>query len=96
VASVTEALETFPRVRPQALVSDVALPGEDGYTLIRKIRALPPEAGGRVPAVALTAHARTEDRQRALRAGFQIHIAKPIDPTHFLATLATLAKPDRP
>jgi CheY-like chemotaxis protein len=94
VVSASEALAAFGRVRPQAVVSDVALPGEDGYTLIRKIRALAPEAGGRVPAIALTAHARAEDRQLALRAGFQMHVAKPIEPAEFLSVVATLARPD--
>jgi len=93
VASASEALEAFERVRPQTVVSDLALPGEDGYTLIRKIRALAPEAGGRVPAVALTAHARAEDRQLALLAGFQMHVAKPIEPAEFLSVVASLAKP---
>jgi signal transduction histidine kinase/CheY-like chemotaxis protein len=95
VVSASEALESFGRVRPQAVVSDLALPGDDGYTLIRKIRALPPEAGGRVPAVALIAHARAEDRQLALRAGFQQHIAKPIVATEFLNLVASLARNDR-
>jgi len=95
VASVSEALESFGRVRPHAVVSDLALHGEDGYTLIRRIRALPPEGGGRVPAVALTGHARAEDRQLALLAGFQRHVAKPIDPAEFLSVVAALAPKDR-
>jgi signal transduction histidine kinase len=92
-ASAREALTAFAHARPQVLVSDLALPGEDGYALIRKIRALPPEAGGQVPAVALTAYARAQDRQQALLAGFQMHMAKPIEPVEFLNVMATLAKP---
>jgi CheY-like chemotaxis protein len=63
--------------KPDLLMSDTGMPGEDGYDLIRKVRALTANAGGRVPAVALAAFARSEDRQRALLAGYQLHAAKP-------------------
>ena len=91
VGSADEALDAVARTRPQALVSDIGLPGDDGYTLIRKVRALDPAAGGRVPAAALTAYARREDRRLALLAGYQLHLAKPIDPSEVIAVVATLA-----
>jgi CheY-like chemotaxis protein len=96
VASASAALESFAQARPHTLVSELTLPGgEDGYALIRRIRALPPEAGGQVPAVALTARSRAEDRQLALRAGFQQHVTKPIEPTEFLSVVAALAPKER-
>ena len=66
------------------------MPGEDGYDFIRKVRALIPDASGRLPAVALTAFARSEDRQRALLAGYQIHVAKPVEPSELLTVCASL------
>jgi signal transduction histidine kinase len=91
VASAREALEALPRVRPDVLISDLAMPGEDGYALIRRVRALPAEEGGRVPAVALTAYALAEDRARALSAGFQLHLPKPVDPAELAAVVENLA-----
>ena len=67
------------------------MPGQDGYTLIRKIRALSPERGGKRPAVALTAFGRPEDRIRSLMAGFNIHVSKPVDPDELTAIVASLA-----
>ena len=67
------------------------MPGEDGYEFIRRVRALKPEDGGRTPAAALTAFARAEDRTRALRAGYQTHVAKPVEPTELTAVVASLA-----
>ncbi|MCU0687747.1 MAG: ATP-binding protein, partial [Polyangiaceae bacterium] len=78
--SVAEAFEALRRRPPDLLVSDIGMPGEDGYSLVRRIRALPASEGGRTPALALTAYARPEDRARALRAGFQLHLPKPVDP----------------
>src|SRR5262249_49212965 len=75
-ASALEALEVLPKARPKILISDIGLPDIDGYELIRRIRRLDPSEGGRIPAIALTAHASSEDRTKALRAGFQAHIAK--------------------
>src|SRR4030095_1176203 len=72
-ASAAEALKTLDEWRPNALVSDIGMPGEDGYDLLRKIRAREPERGGRIPAVALTAYARAEDERRALAARSQRH-----------------------
>ncbi|WP_408035102.1 response regulator [Tolypothrix bouteillei] len=66
------------------------MPGEDGYTLIRKIRALTSEQGGRIPAIALTAYAKDEDRDKALSAGFQKHLSKPVEPAELAATIASL------
>jgi CheY-like chemotaxis protein len=91
VASASAALETLARWTPDVLVSDIGLPGDDGYVLMRKIRALEDKHGGRVPAVAVTAYARVEDGARALAAGFQVHLAKPIDPAAFCATVAEVA-----
>ncbi|HEX6900772.1 MAG TPA: response regulator [Thermoanaerobaculia bacterium] len=89
--SVPEALDSFERGAPDVLLSDLGMPGEDGYSLIRQIRERSPENGGRVPAAALTAYARAEDRQRALDSGFQTHLAKPFDPAELVATVARLA-----
>jgi CheY-like chemotaxis protein len=68
------------------------MPGEDGYSLIKKVRALPPESGGRIPAVALTAYARAEDRVKALASGFQMHATKPIEPEELVVIVSSLAK----
>jgi CheY-like chemotaxis protein len=89
-ASVDEALDALERLRPDALVSDIAMPDRDGYDLIREIRLREPERGGKIPAVAVTAYARAEDRVRVLAAGFQMHIAKPIDPDELIAVVASL------
>ncbi len=77
--------------RPDVIVSDIGMPGEDGYMFIRKLRALSREDGGRTPAVALTAYARPEDRREALMAGFQSHAAKPIEPQELVMVIANLA-----
>jgi CheY-like chemotaxis protein len=74
----------------EALVSDVGMPGQDGLALIRSVRALPASEGGRTPAVAITAFARSEDRGRALRAGFDMHVAKPFEPAELVHLLAAL------
>src|SRR5262245_31470229 len=89
--STSEALEVLDRWHPHVLVSDLAMPGQDGYELISKVRSRDPERGGNIPAVAVTAYARAEDRARALAAGFQMHVAKPIDPDAFIAAVASLA-----
>ena len=90
-ASADEALALLSRERPEVLLSDIEMPGGDGYTLIRKVRALPPEKGGLVPAAALTAYARSEDRLAALMAGFHIHLAKPVQPAELAVVLMSLA-----
>ncbi|MDB5297380.1 MAG: sensor hybrid histidine kinase [Phycisphaerales bacterium] len=89
--SAAEALDRFAADRPDVLVSDIGMPGEDGYALIRRVRALGPDHGGRVPALALTAYARSEDRVRAVLAGFQSHVAKPVEPSELITMIASLA-----
>src|SRR5262249_43684733 len=89
--SVREAVSLFEHWRPDILVSDLAMPQEDGYQLIRQVRSRGSERGGNIPAVALTAYTRDEDRTRALAAGFQMHLAKPIAPKELIAVLATLS-----
>lgn len=91
VASAIEALAVLEQFQPQVLVSDIGMPGEDGYTLIRKLRALEAEQGGQIPAVALTAYARAEDRTQALLAGFQLHVPKPVDPSELAVVVGKLA-----
>jgi signal transduction histidine kinase len=89
VRSASEALEAFATTTPDVLVSDIEMPGEDGYSLIRKLRGLP--AGRAVPAIALSAYAGPGDRMRALDAGFQLHVAKPVEPVELVAVIANLA-----
>lgn len=89
--SAAEAFERVKELHPDVLLSDVEMPAESGYALIAKIRRLPPEQGGRTPAAALTAYARLEDRTRALRAGFQMHVPKPLNPSELTAIVASLA-----
>ena len=90
-SSAAEALASFDRLPPDVLVSDLAMPDEDGFSLIRKVRSREAGQGGDVPAAALTAYARTEDRVRALTSGFQKHLPKPIDPSDLIAAVAALA-----
>jgi CheY-like chemotaxis protein len=89
-ASATEALDAIQRRRPDVIVTDICMPGRDGYDLIRSIRDLPPERGGQVPAIALTGYAASTDRDSALSAGFQEHIAKPVEPAVLIAAIAAL------
>ena len=77
---------------PDVLISDIGMPGEDGIDLIMKVRALGPERGGDIPAIALTAYARAEDRARVLEAGFQRHIAKPVEPSTLASVVASLVR----
>jgi CheY-like chemotaxis protein len=77
------------------LLADLAMPREDGYALIRKVRGLPAERGGAVPAAALTAHASGNDRTRVLAAGFQMHLPKPVDPGALAAAVARLGRARR-
>jgi len=90
-SSVTEAYQALLEHRPDILLSDLGMPGEDGYSLIKRVRSLPPEQGGNTPAAALTAYARVEDRMKVLRAGFQIHLPKPVEPAELVAVVANLA-----
>lgn len=89
--SAHEALQTLEEWRPDVLMSDIGMPGEDGYSLINKVRSLPAERGGQTPAAAFTAYAREEDRNRALAAGYQMHIAKPVSSGQLVAMIARLA-----
>jgi PAS domain S-box-containing protein len=91
VSNASDALAQLESWLPDVLISDIEMPGEDGYTLIRKVRSLPPERGGKIPAAALTAYARAEDRMRALLAGFQLHVPKPVEPAELAAVVASLA-----
>jgi len=88
--SANDGLAAFERQRPDVLVSDIGMPDGDGYSLIRRVRQLEGESGTRVPAVALTAFARAEDRGEALGSGFQAHLAKPIEPSELTALIARL------
>ena len=90
--SAAEALAEVAKAPPDVLISDIGMPDEDGYALMQKIRALPAGEGGRVPAIALTAYARTEDRLQALRAGYQMHVTKPVELTELAAVVTSLAK----
>ena len=89
--STATALEALDHCRPDVILSDLEMPGEDGYSLIRKVRARSPERGGAVPAAALTAYARTEDRVHTLRAGFHRHVPKPVQPDELAEIVASLA-----
>jgi CheY-like chemotaxis protein len=91
-ASATEALDALLRHRPSILLADIGMPGEDGLSLISRVRALPAEKGGQIPAVALTAYARPEDRLRSLRAGFQKHMVKPVETSELIAVVADLTR----
>ncbi len=90
-ASAAEALTILRQSHPAVLLSDIGMPEEDGYALIRRVRQLPAHEGGQIPAAALTAFARTEDRARTLSSGFQMHLSKPVEPSALLAAVASLA-----
>jgi PAS domain S-box-containing protein len=92
VASVPEALQMIVEWKPDVLVSDIGMPQEDGYSLIRKVREQPPERGGKTPAAALTAYAKAEDRMRAIQEGYQLHLPKPIEPAELATVVASLVR----
>src|SRR5208283_1034943 len=92
VESAARALETIAPWHPDLLVSDIGMPHEDGFSRLRKLRALPPEQGGRIPAIALTAFARTQDRRNILSAGYQMHVPKPIEQLELLTVVASLTR----
>jgi PAS domain S-box-containing protein len=96
VGSAAEAMRELEEFKPHVLLSDIGMPGEDGYSLIKRVRSLPPERGGRIPAAALTAFARSEDRRKALLAGFQMHVPKPVEVTELATVVATLARGTAP
>ena len=89
-ASAAEGLRTMSEWRPDVLLADVEMPIEDGYSLIAKVRALPATEGRNVPAAALTGYASAQDRMKALQAGFQLHVAKPVQPAELVTVVATL------
>jgi CheY-like chemotaxis protein len=91
-SSADEAIKQLEGRQPDVLVSDIGMPGEDGYALIRRVRSLAREQGGQVPALALTAFARSDDRRRAIGAGFHMHLAKPVEPDELVTVVASLAK----
>jgi CheY-like chemotaxis protein len=93
--SVKEALAQLELDLPDVIVSDIGMPIDDGYGLIRKIRALPAVMGGQIPAIALTAYAAVTDAQQALDAGFQLHLRKPVELAQLVAHVARLARPAR-
>ena len=90
VGSAREALQVLSATVPDVLLSDLAMPGEDGYDLIRKIRALPPDRGSHLPAAAVTARTGLEDRRRALAEGFQVYVPKPVSGEDLVAVVARL------
>ena len=90
-SSSSEALEILRNTPVQVLLSDIAMPGEDGYTLVRRLRATEPAEIANVAAAALTSLAREEDRSEAIRAGFQLHLTKPIDAASLVEAVAALA-----
>lgn len=94
-SSFAEAFEALKSQKFDILVSDIGMPGHDGYELIKSLRELPESQNGRIPAIALTAYARLEDRLRALSAGFQLHVPKPVEPAELIAAVAGLASWNR-
>ena len=83
-----DALRSNGSAHADVVVTDIGMPDHDGYSLLQEMRKLPPDQGGRVPAIAVTAYATVEDRRRALDAGFAAHVAKPFAPTTLIATIA--------
>ncbi len=95
-SSAAEAMPLVETARPDILISDIGMPEVDGYEFLRRIRALGPTRGGKVPAIALTAFARPEDRAHSLKVGYSVHVSKPIEPAALTATVASLAGRRRP
>ena len=91
VSNASAALDILAEEPIDVLLSDIEMPGTDGYQFLRQLRLRPSQKGGAVPALALSAYARTEDRLRALRAGFQLHLAKPVQPSELVTVVASLA-----
>jgi hypothetical protein len=91
-SSASEALNELICFKPDVLISDVEMPEKDGYSLMRQVRLLEDDLGQRIRAVALTAHARTEDRLQALAAGFDTHVSKPVEPAELVTVVASLAR----
>jgi len=94
VVTAASGEEAFPQLAASqfdVLISDIGMPVQDGYTFLRRVRGLGPDNGGSIPALALTAYARAEDRVRAILAGFQMHIAKPVEPVELITMVASLS-----
>ena len=91
-ASASEALKIMDEWQPDVLVADIGMPDVDGYEFIRQVRARSPQSGGDIPAAALTAYARIQDRLRVLSAGYQMHVPKPTQPEELVTVVASLAK----
>jgi CheY-like chemotaxis protein len=94
-ASAAEAIDAFDRSVPDVLLSDIGMPHEDGYMLLRRIRSRTAAEGGQIPAVAVTAYASARDRDAAASAGYQAHVAKPFDPHQVARLVARLTGADR-
>jgi CheY-like chemotaxis protein len=94
VSSAGEAIQAITKKRPDVLVSDIAMPDVDGYGLIEKVRSLENGVSPNIPAVAITAYAKEEDRERALSAGYQIYLAKPVELTELISVVARAANRD--
>lgn len=90
--AASDALEALQKAQPDILISDIGMPNQDGYALLHQVRQLSAERGGQIPAIALTAYARDEDSAQALAAGFQKHLAKPIEPNHLITTVIELVR----
>jgi CheY-like chemotaxis protein len=90
-STASEAIDEVRRGHPDVVISDIRMPGMDGLDLMRTIRRLPRDEGGSIPAIALTAHARADDVDRALAAGYQLHASKPVDPMALVESVASLA-----
>jgi len=88
--SAAEGFDMLMHLRPDVLITDIRMPGEDGYSLLRRVRKLAPELGGHTPAIAITAFGQDEDRTRAERAGFQLHLTKPLDPEELREAIRAL------
>jgi CheY-like chemotaxis protein len=92
VGNVDDALLAIEEIKPQVVLCDIEMPGQDGYALIRRVRALGPDRGGDALAIAVTAYVQSVDRARTSQAGFQLHIAKPIEPVELVSVIASLVK----
>jgi CheY-like chemotaxis protein len=95
VSSAREALTALTQSLPDVLLSDIGMPDIDGYMLMQQVRTLPPEQGGQIPAIALTAYAGEINYQQAIAAGFQSHVSKPVEPAELVAVVRSLAKASR-
>lgn len=89
-SSTAEAFPMLEQLKPNVLVSDIGMPEENGYVLISRVRHLDAERGGNIPAIALTAYAHEEDKRQALKAGFQTHLSKPVEPAELVTVVANL------